>query len=202
MNKPHLEYEQQLSGTIVGIDEVGCGPLAGPVFTAAVIIDQNYIINDINDSKKLSQIKRLTLYNKIISRYQYAIGSASVNEIDQYNILNATKLAMKRAIENLNANPDHILIDGQHQPNIVTPVTCIIGGDSKSLSIAAASIVAKVTRDRMMEELHQDFPCYNWSKNKGYGTKEHILAIRKHGFTTHHRKTFSPIKELGIIRPT
>ena len=197
MEKPHLEHEKQLSGIVAGVDEAGRGPLVGPVFAAAVIVDENNIIDGINDSKKISPTKRYKIYEQIITSYIYAIGSASVVEIDQLNILNATKLAMQRAIALLPVKPTNVLIDGLQSPAVSMPVKCIIGGDTISLSIAAASIVAKVSRDQLMDQLHEDYPLYNWKQNKGYGTKEHILAIKKHGASKYHRQTFAPVKNMS-----
>ena len=187
---PDLHLEQNFAGKIVaGIDEAGRGPLVGPVFAAAVIIDPNHIITGINDSKKLSERKREALFEEIIKYYQYGIGSASTSEIDEINILEATKLACMRAASNLPTRPDIILVDGNMKFNDPSYIS-IIKGDTLSLSIAAASIIAKVTRDRLMQDLSEQFPGYNWQQNKGYGTQAHVEAIAKLGLTEHHRRSF------------
>ncbi len=187
---PDLHLEQNFAGKIVaGIDEAGRGPLVGPVFAAAVIIDPDHIIDGINDSKKLSAKKRETLFEEIIKYYQYGIGSASASEIDEINILEATKLACMRAASDLPIRPDIILVDGNMKFNDPSYVS-IIKGDTLSLSIAAASIIAKVTRDHFMQDLSEQFPGYSWQQNKGYGTKAHIEAITKLGLTEHHRRSF------------
>ncbi len=196
MNIPNLDYEEQLFGNIAGIDEAGRGPLVGPVVAAAVIIDKSNIIDGINDSKKLSANQRQTIYDKIITSYPYSIGIASVKEIDELNILRATKLAMKRALAQLPLQPDHILVDGNIKLETNIPIQSIIGGDRISISIAAASIIAKVHRDQLIIKLHDEFPQYNWQKNKGYGTKEHLAAITQHGISKYHRRTFSPAKDM------
>lgn len=187
----NLDIENLYNNKIVaGVDEAGRGPLAGPVVAAAVIIDQNNIIDGIKDSKKLSKNKREELYNKIISNYIYSVGLVSVEEIDRINILQATIKACELSITNLNVKADIAIIDGNmkfHNPNYHS----VVKGDNKSLSIAAASIIAKVTRDRIMENLSNDFPNYKWYKNSGYGTKEHLEAINNYGLTIHHRKSFN-----------
>ena len=190
---PSLSLEQKwLPQIVAGVDEAGRGPLMGPVFAAAVIINPDYIIKGIDDSKKISEPRREELFEEIIKHYQYGIGSASPAEIDEINILEATKLACQRAITNLPTLPAIVLIDG----NMKFPqehYVSVIKGDQLSLSIAAASVIAKVSRDRLIYELAQDFPNYGWKKNKGYGTKLHIEAIGKYGMTEHHRKSFMRI---------
>ncbi|WP_349967258.1 ribonuclease HII [Wolbachia endosymbiont of Armadillidium arcangelii] len=194
MKYPDFTLENTLSGIIAGVDEVGRGPLAGPVVSAAVVfIDRNTIIDGINDSKKLTPKCRQVLYEKITSVAKFGIGMASVEEINSYNILQATKLSMKRALVNLDLELDYVLVDGNQPPEVKWQVKSIVNGDSLSISIAASSIIAKVTRDRLMEELHNKHPKYNWYKNKGYGTKEHLNAISLYGITKHHRKNFAPI---------
>lgn len=190
-NKNNLNYK-----LIAGVDEAGRGPWAGPVYSAAVILDISKIPADINDSKKMSEKKRDEIYSRIVSEHHYSIGVADVNEIDELNILQASLLSMKRAITNLHLNPDFVLIDGVHRPNLDVDSENIIRGDSKSLSIAAASIIAKVERDRFMKKIDEEYPCYNWKKNKGYGTKEHQNALNIHGISKHHRKSFSPIRKI------
>lgn len=184
---PDLTIESNWHGKIIaGVDEVGRGCIAGPVLAAAVIISKNFIDKGIDDSKRLSAKKRESFAEYIQYTCQFAIGMASVEEINEINILEATKLASIRAVELLSIKPDIILVDGNmnfHDNKYIS----IIKGDSKSLSIAAASIVAKVARDKMMEELYNEYPLYDWANNKGYGTKSHIEAIQKYGFNKHHR---------------
>jgi ribonuclease HII len=181
---------------IAGVDEAGRGPWAGPVYSAAVILDHNNIPEEINDSKKLSEKKRNIIYLEIISNHIYGVGIAEVDEIDKLNILGATLLSMERAVNNLSINPDFVLIDGNHKPKIEIDSESIIKGDSKSLSIAAASIIAKVERDKFMRQLDAQYPAYNWKKNKGYGTKDHQNALKMHGVTKYHRKSFSPVRKI------
>ena len=187
-----LSYDQP----VAGVDEVGRGPLAGPVVAAAVIIDINNIPNEINDSKRLSKKKREEISNEIIKYSIYSIAEASVEEIDQINILQASLLAMKRAIEGLSKKPKTVLVDGKFKPKTNLPTHTIVKGDSKSLAIAASSIVAKVYRDNLMTDLSKKYPEYLWNKNAGYGTKEHLLAIKKCGITPIHRKSFKPIHNI------
>lgn len=176
---------------IAGVDEVGRGPLAGPVYAAAVILDINNDIYGIRDSKKLSEKQRIKLSEEIKKKcISYSIAYATIEEIDSYNILNATKLAMKRAVEGLDIRPDYVLVDAIRIDDILIPQKSIIKGDDLSVSIGAASIIAKVERDNFMEEISVQYPEYLFSKNKGYGTKEHIEAIKKHGICQLHRKTF------------
>ena len=193
-----LENDLLLQGyrNIAGVDEAGRGPWSGPVVSAAVIVNNSFIDNQINDSKKLSAKKRELLYNYIIENYDYGIGIAKVEEIDNLNILQATKLSMIRAISSLSSKPDMILIDGNQGLDIEIANKPIIKGDSISISIAAASIVAKVYRDRIMDSLSTEFPNYGWQKNKGYGTKEHREGLDKYGVSIHHRRSFAPIKKL------
>lgn len=179
------------SGFVAGVDEAGRGPLAGDVFAAAVILDRGQLIEGLDDSKKLSFKKREELFEKIINNsLAYGIATASVAEIDRLNILEATVLAMNRAIKLLKVNPDFALIDGNYSKGIVCDNIAVIGGDRKSASIAAASILAKVSRDRYMLEIADKYPVYNFSKHKGYGTKEHIEAIKKYGVCKLHREKF------------
>lgn len=176
---------------IAGIDEVGRGPLAGPVYTAAVILNPEVDILGIRDSKKLSEKQREQLAKEIKEKCLcYSIGIATVEEIDELNILNATKLAMKRAIEKLEITPEYILIDALKLEEVSIPQISIIKGDDLSVSIGAASIVAKVERDEFMARTSCDYPQYNFSKNKGYGTADHIEAIKKHGACIIHRSSF------------
>ncbi|MBL4559718.1 MAG: ribonuclease HII [Bacteroidales bacterium] len=180
-----------------GCDEAGRGCLAGPVFASAVILPENFSNDILNDSKKLSEKKRYLLRDVILKEAAaWAVGIVSPAEIDQINILNASFLAMHRAIEQLKTRPEHLLIDGNRftpYPNIKH--TCIIKGDGKYLSIAAASILAKTYRDDYMLAEHEKFPHYNWNNNKGYPTKKHRLAIREHGINFIHRKSFSLLSD-------
>lgn len=194
------EYENELYKNgitlIAGIDEVGRGPLVGPVVTAAVILPKNFYDERINDSKKLTEKKREELYNVIKENaLSIGIGICSEKVIDEINILQATKKAMIMAVNDLKVKPEHLLIDAV-KLDIDVPSTSIIKGDAKSISIASASIIAKVTRDRMMYELDKKYPEYDFKSNKGYGTKKHIEAIYKYGVLKEHRKTFAPISEI------
>ena len=179
--------------TICGVDEAGRGPLAGPVVAAAVIFDNETIIEGVNDSKKLNESTREELFSKITSQaVSYGIGIVDHIKIDEINILNAALLAMKIAVSKLSPKPDLILIDGNKSFISEIETRTIIGGDAKSFSIAAASIIAKVTRDRMMKKEAKKFPHYSWHTNKGYATKAHIKAILEHGPCELHRQTFLP----------
>jgi len=190
-----LNYEQQLwkvgKKFLVGIDEAGRGPLAGPVVAAAVIFPQTIFIAGVTDSKKLSAATRERLYD-LISKKALAIGVGSCGEkiIDQINILQATYCAMKQAIASLGIQPHHVLVDGRLIPDLNIPQTAIPGGDGKCFSIAAASIIAKVTRDRLLIEYDRQFPQYGFAQHKGYPTKKHIQAIIKHGYCAIHRTSF------------
>ena len=193
-----LKNEKIISEFIVGVDEVGRGPLAGPVVSAAVHLSKNFITNGLNDSKKMSKSKRQEIYNSIIKTCNYQIGIANVVEIDKYNILQATFLSMKRAIKKFNLPSNYkILVDGpwsfdKKNKNIIPKIK----GDSIYPSIAAASIIAKVFRDNLMLNLSKKYSNYFWEKNSGYGTKKHIEAIKNYGVTEHHRKTFAPIHKI------
>ncbi len=176
---------------ICGVDEAGRGPLAGPVYAAAVVLEKGQTIEGVNDSKKLSEKKRELLFDKIINECKdYSIGTASEKEIDELNILQATFLAMKRAVDGLSVKPDCALVDGNQIPNLDCDVTTVVKGDAKSESIAAASILAKVSRDRYMLEIAEKYPQYGFEKHKGYGTKLHYEMIEKYGICDIHRKTF------------
>ena len=193
------EYENELYQKgielVAGVDEVGRGPLVGPVVCACVILPKDYFNEEINDSKKISEKKREKLYDTIMQdAISVGIGMSSEKVIDEVNILEATKLAMKEAINNSKIKPQHVLIDAV-KLDIDIPSTSIIKGDAKSQSIAAASIIANVTRDRMMDELDEKYPQYLFKKNKGYGTKAHIEAIRQYGIIKEHRKTFAPCSD-------
>ncbi|MAE51490.1 MAG: ribonuclease HII [Micavibrio sp.] len=199
---PDFSLEEQYGNKVCGIDEVGRGPLAGPVVTACVFIPENKrnlsFISGIRDSKKLSRTKLEYCEAYIKEHCVWALGSCSVEEIDHMNILQATLLAMKRSFDAMpeTVKPNmRILIDGNHLPqNMPCPAYTIKKGDDKSYSIAAASILAKLSRDRIMEKLHEIHPYYGWSSNVGYPSPAHKLAIKNHGITEHHRKSFAPVK--------
>lgn len=205
--RPDFSFERNLieqHGQICGIDEAGRGPLAGPVIAAAVIFRDLEIANDlagnITDSKLIKAPKRALLAQRIYETAYVAVGEASVEEIDSINILQASLLAMRRAMENLSLKPGFALIDGNKvPPGLCVPCQPIVKGDLKSLSVAAASIIAKTHRDKIMSNLHGAFPAYGWEKNAGYGTKAHLEALKNHGATPHHRRSFAPISELLSI---
>lgn len=206
MNKPSFEIENISQGVVLGIDEAGCGPWAGPVVAAAVMIDQSLFplsfYEKINDSKKISKKHRQDLYLELTHHHciYYSIGLSSVEEIDNLNIIQASHLAMKKALENYPQPFDSILIDGSRKPSWnYNNTQAIIKGDQKSFSIAAASIIAKVNRDNIMNELHQQYPYYFWDKNAGYGTPDHRKGIHTHGICPHHRKSFAPIRKLLTV---
>jgi len=180
---------------IAGVDEVGRGPLAGPVVTAAVILDPNRPIEGLNDSKKLTEKRREALEPIIKERaLAWSLGRAEAEEIDQINILQATLIAMKRAVEGLSIEPIHALVDGNKAPNLSCPVTTIIKGDQSEPAIAAASILAKVARDREMTEMDAQYPGYGLAKHKGYPTKQHQAALIELGVTPIHRRSFKPVQ--------
>ena len=195
---PHYIYESRLlktmAGPICGVDEVGRGPLAGPVVAAAVILDRKRIPKGLNDSKQLSEQDREELYPRIMEMaVAVGIGAASVDEIDLINIRQATHMAMARAVRALPVAAAFALVDGNDPPPLPCRCDTLVGGDARSVSIAAASIIAKVTRDRLMIALHDQHPGYNWRSNKGYGTPEHYVGLKAHGVTVHHRRSFAPI---------
>lgn len=176
---------------IAGVDEAGRGPLAGDVYAAAVVLPHGILIEGLNDSKKISEKKREKLYDEICENaIAYAVATASVEEIDTYNIRNATYIAMNRAIEALKVKPDYVLIDGDCIKECNYEHECVVKGDAKSASIAAASILAKVTRDRYMKQLSEKYPEYGFEKHNGYGTAAHIAALKEFGASEVHRKTF------------
>lgn len=198
---PTFEIENSFNLDIIaGIDEAGRGPLCGPVFSGCVILNKNFSLKGINDSKKITEKHREELFEKLLELEKcgeifFDIGEASIDEIEKVNIRNATKLSMQRAYFNLvkkynNKKIDLVLVDGNFVPDIDTKAEFIIKGDEKSLSIATASIIAKVSRDRFVRKLDLEFPQYNWKQNKGYGTKEHMEAIKVFGLSPHHRKSF------------
>ena len=186
---------------IAGVDEVGRGSLIGPVYAAAVIFKKNIDKKEIKDSKKLNKKEREIIANHIKKNSIWAIGSASLKEIEKKNILNATLLAMKRAIKKLKIKPNLVLIDGNKSPKIKNYlIKTIIKGDQKIKEISAASIIAKVSRDKLMKKMSNQFKNYRWDTNAGYGTKDHIKAIKKHGVTQFHRKTFKPIHNILSLK--
>ena len=187
---------------IAGVDEVGRGSLSGPVFAAAVILNKKINTTNIKDSKKIPFKKRILISKYIKENSTYAIGISSVKEINKMNILNASLLSMKRAIKKLKLKPSIAYIDGPFSPkNIKIKCKTFIKGDQKIKCISAASIIAKVARDKFMIELSKKYPNYSWNKNFGYGTKEHLNKIKKHGLTKHHRKKFKPIHNILMSKP-
>ena len=196
MTFPDLSLEQAEAGYVAGVDEVGRGPFAGPVVAAAVILNADYIPAGIHDSKKLTKAVRERLFIEIKKTSIVGLGESSVEEIDSINILQASLLAMRRAVAALKTRPDFVLVDGNKDPDLGIKTRTIIKGDTISLSIAAASIVAKVTRDRKMCALAEDYPHYGWEKNAGYGTAEHRKGLREYGVTPLHRRSFAPIRAL------
>ncbi|MBW6505350.1 MAG: ribonuclease HII [Rhodobacteraceae bacterium] len=182
---------------IAGVDEVGRGPLCGPVTAAAVVLNPAQIPAGLNDSKKLSAARRNALAAEIWASADCAVAHASVEEIDTLNILQASHLAMRRALSGLRHAPDHALIDGNRMPRGLTiSAECIVRGDARCLSIAAASIIAKVARDALMVDLAQQYPGYGWEKNAGYPTPDHLAALRNLGVTPHHRRSFRPVHNI------
>ena len=200
---PHYIFEGRLlkttSGPIAGVDEAGRGPLAGPVVAAALILDRKRIPRGLNDSNQMTPEAREEAFERIIGCATVGVGEASVDEIDLINIRQATHLAMARAVRELSIAPEFALVDGNDAPALPCRCDTLIDGDARSVSIAAASIIAKVTRDRMMRSLHEHFPNYGWFTNKGYSTEEHLLALNRFGPCVHHRRSFAPVYE--ILRP-
>ncbi len=202
-NMPDFSHEmshgRDAGKIICGVDEVGRGPLAGPVIAAAVILPRDLpadILAQIRDSKKMTEASREKIYPALIAHCAYAIAEATIAEIDQLNILWASMLAMQRAVMGLNARIDMALIDGNRIPKLGCPATPIVKGDDKSYSIAAASIIAKVHRDRLMKDLATQHPHYGWEHNAGYGTAEHLAALSQHGATEWHRASFAPVRDI------
>ena len=200
-NLPTFNFEQELYAQgfqfIAGVDEVGRGPLAGPVFAAAVILNPKHIPAGLNDSKKLSAKSRNLILENILKYADVSIASASVREIEQINILQASHLAMVRAVNGLQQQPDYVLVDGNLVPrDLDISATALVQGDAHSASISAASIVAKTRRDLVMCDLGQQFPGYGWDKNAGYPTAQHLKALQDLGVTPHHRRTFKPIHNI------
>jgi ribonuclease HII len=189
-------------GLMAGVDEAGRGPLAGPVVAAAVILDDGRRIRGLADSKQLTPLQRDRLYDQICEKALcLSIAQASVEEIDQLNIYHATMLAMKRAVEGLRLRPAKVLVDGNALPRIEVLAEAIVGGDAKVKSISAASILAKVHRDRLCRELHDEFPHYGFASHKGYGTPEHLEALRVHGACRHHRRFLAPGAATMMLAP-
>jgi ribonuclease HII len=198
---PHYKVERAAGGRVAGLDEVGRGPLAGPVIAAAVVFPKGVpraLAKLLDDSKKLTAERRLAasmaLYASGLA--EIGIGAASVAEIERINILHASLLAMRRAVMRLPSPPDLALVDGNRPPNLPCAVQCVVGGDALSLSIAAASIVAKVARDRLMARLGVRFPQYGWETNAGYGTPAHCEALAANGISPHHRRGFAPVRAI------
>ena len=201
-----LRFEKHLWSTgvplIAGIDEAGRGPLAGPVVAAAVVLPAEFSLTGLNDSKLLPEAVREQLFETLTTPGKlvgYGIGIAESTEIDRLNILRATFLAMQRAVTALPVQPDHLLVDGLPVPVLHQPQTAIVGGDGKSLSVAAASVIAKVTRDRMMRRWHSDFPLYDFDQNKGYGTPAHLENLQIHGPCPIHRRSFAPVAQTYFL---
>ena len=194
---PDFALEKEAGGVVAGVDEAGRGPWAGPVVAAAAILDPDtlphHVQEQLDDSKKLTAKARDRLFDALTGNIYQGVGIASVDEIDTQNILAATMLAMQRAVHNLPVQPDIALVDGNRAPELSCPVRTVVRGDGLSLSIAAASIVAKVTRDRIMAELALKHPGYAWDRNAGYGTKAHREGLDRFGVTEHHRRSFKPI---------
>lgn len=190
------EMVAQYGGLVCGIDEAGRGPWAGPVVAAAVILDHDHVPAGINDSKKLSQGRREVLFDEIQQSAQIGIGIVGIEDIAELNILQATFKAMRKAVDHLSCSPGSALIDGNGKPGLSCPMRTVVKGDQKSLSIAAASIIAKVTRDKIMQNLDRQFPFYGWARNKGYGTVAHRKGLAEYGVSPHHRTSFKPIAAL------
>lgn len=201
---PDLVFEIALHARghhrVAGVDEAGRGPLAGPVAAAAVILPQGFSCPGLDDSKKITAAKREFLYEILTGNPEigWAVATANHEEIDRLNILRATHLAMRRAAESLTPPPDHCLIDGLPVRDFPFPHDAIVKGDGLSLSIAAASIIAKVTRDRLMREMDREFPEFGFAKHQGYGTKQHLEALRIHGPCRYHRRSFQPVSQLTL----
>lgn len=201
---PDLTFESALHARglarIAGVDEAGRGPLAGPVAAAAIVLPRGFICPGLDDSKKLSPAKRETIYETLTGNPDivWSVALADAAEIDQLNILRATHLAMRRAALALSPIPDHCLIDGLPVRDFPIPHDALVKGDGRSLSIAAASVIAKVTRDRIMRELDAEFPQFGFARHQGYGTKEHLEALRIHGPCRHHRRSFQPVAQLTL----
>jgi ribonuclease HII len=199
-----LLHEKSLNnsgyGSIAGVDEAGRGPLAGPVVAAAVILKTFSFRERIDDSKKLSAKRREKAYDEIVKKSAVGVGIVDEKTIDKVNIYQATKIAMKMAIDDLKVSPEYVIVDGNMKIAAKCPIKCIVGGDSKSLSIAAASIVAKVTRDRIMLKYDSVYPQYGFARHKGYGTRFHINALRDYGPSPIHRNSFNPVRSMALVK--
>lgn len=197
---PDFSHEDALGGIVAGIDEAGRGPLAGPVVAAAVVLERPRlpaeVLEILDDSKRLARARREYLYDCLHDCARIGVGIASVAEIDRINILRASLVAMDRALREMGAPVDCALVDGNQKPPLPCRVRCLVGGDALSFSVAAASIIAKVTRDRIMAELALEFPGYGWETNAGYSTREHFAALERLGVTPHHRRSFAPIARM------
>jgi ribonuclease HII len=208
-NKPSFNFENQLSVPVAGVDEAGCGPWAGPLVAAAVIFLKDKVPESlllmIDDSKRLTRRQREKIYHQLVAGegnfLYHHIDLVTVAEIDQYTISKANRLAMQRAVNGLALQPQTALIDGNRNPNLAIPTQMVIKGDQLSFSIAAASILAKVKRDHLMIELDQQYPCYGWATNVGYGTPKHKEALKRYGPSPHHRQSFAPIQEIMGLFP-
>ncbi|KQM85127.1 ribonuclease HII [Sphingomonas sp. Leaf23] len=196
---PDFSHEARYAGPVAGVDEVGRGPLAGPVVAAAVILDRDCVPEGLNDSKQLSAKRRAVLHARLLECATVGVGIASVEEIDRLNILWATMLAMERAVDALGIAPAKVLVDGNRCPNWGYSGVAVVGGDAISLSIAAASIVAKETRDAMMIAADREYPGYGWASNKGYGAKVHLEGLRTLGVTPLHRRSFAPVAQALLL---
>src|SRR5688572_29152456 len=196
MARPCFKLERDFPMPLAGVDEAGCAPLAGPVVAAAVVLDRDKFPRGIDDSKKLDLDTREAIYGRLQKVARIGVGMASVEEIDQINIYWARMLAMTRAVEALGFEPAWVLVDGNATPRWQRPSKAIVAGDSKCRSIAAASIVAKVTRDRMMADYAHTYPGYGWETNRGYGTPEHYRGLEAQGVTPLHRRSFAPVREI------
>jgi ribonuclease HII len=195
MARPCFKLEKDHPEPLAGVDEAGCAPLAGPVVAAAVILDRNHFPRGIDDSKALPAPVREAIYARLRKVAAVGVGIASVEEIDRLNIFWARMLAMQRAVDSLGVEPAMVLVDGNRCPRWERPSVAIVAGDAKCRSIAAASIVAKVTRDRIMAEYAREHPGYGWETNKGYGTPEHVRALAELGPTPLHRRSFAPVRQ-------
>lgn len=196
---PDFSHEARFAGPVAGVDEAGRGPLAGPVVAAAVILDRDCVPEGLNDSKQLSAKRRAALHARLLDCATVGVGIASVEEIDRLNILWATMLAMERAVDALGVASAQVLVDGNRCPKWRHPSVAIVGGDAISLSIAAASIVAKETRDAMMIAADRDYPGYGWASNKGYGAKVHLEGLKSLGVTPLHRRSFAPVAQALLL---
>lgn len=199
IGKPDFSFENQHTGFVCGLDEVGRGPLAGPVVAACVIIPMEKrtlpFVSDLRDSKKIAKPKLEALHDYIREHFLCSVAEVSVEDIDRINILQASMLAMTQAFDVLSTHGvRHALVDGNRCPKLACKSTAIVGGDNRSVSIAAASILAKVHRDRLMKTLAEEYPHYGWESNAGYGAPVHLAGIEKHGITPHHRKSFAPVR--------